>query len=52
VTYIVGVPRDWFVGAFRWDQFLFVAAAFLFVCVLMFGFKFYRRALSVALENM
>jgi lipopolysaccharide transport system permease protein len=52
VTYIVGVPRDWFVGNFQWTHFFFVVAVGVFVALLLFGLKFYQRALSVSLENM
>jgi lipopolysaccharide transport system permease protein len=52
VTYIVGVPRDWCIGVFRWNDVFFVPAVCAFVALLTFGFKFYRRAIAVAMENM
>lgn len=52
VTYLIGVPRDWFIGEFHWNDLFFLPSVLVFVALLSFGFKFYRRAIAVALENM
>ena len=52
LTYLIGVPRSWFLNIISPNQWLFVLAVCFFIILFSYGLKFYRKVVSIAIDHM
>lgn len=50
LTYLIDIPRYWFVGGLFGNDLLFIPYALAFAALFMAGLRFYRRSMPLALQ--